>query len=147
MNIDLSKACGYRGAFSSINKRSPSDLNTTASLDHLKKPFLGSQENTITTIANSPNSLHRCFSDPCSEPVANKLVLQSPLDSSKMVETNAVSLPSQPALRRSVSDLSPNKSCSRSSSFKVYIFIVNPNHIVIFDNCKDLRLLVLSFRL
>ncbi|KAB5514858.1 hypothetical protein DKX38_028764 [Salix brachista] len=110
MSIDLSNACGYRGAFSSNN--------TTASLNHLKKPFLGSQENTTTTIANSPNSLHSCFSDPCSKPVANKLALQSPLDSSKMVETNAVSLPSQPALRRSVSDLSPNKSCSRSSSFK-----------------------------
>ncbi|KAG6741116.1 hypothetical protein POTOM_056604 [Populus tomentosa] len=118
MNIDISNACGCHGAFSSNNKRSPSDLNTTPSLNQLKKPFLGSQENTTTTTANYPNSFHRCFSDPCSEPVANQLALQSPLDSSKMVVTNAVSLPSQPALRRSVLDPSPNESCSRSSSFK-----------------------------
>jgi hypothetical protein len=69
--------------------------------------------------------------------VANQLALQSPLDSSKMVGTTAVSLPSQPALRRSVLDPSPNESCSRSSSFKVCLFIVNPNRIVIFDNYKD----------
>ncbi|XP_011017611.1 PREDICTED: uncharacterized protein LOC105120903 [Populus euphratica] len=101
------------------NKRSPSDLNTTPSLNQLKKPFLGYQENTTTTTtSNSPNSFHRCFSDPCSKPVASQLALQSPLDSSKMVGTNAASLPSQPALRRSVSDPSPNESCSRSSSFK-----------------------------
>lgn len=137
MNIDLFNACGYQGALSSNNKRGPSDLNTTPSLNQLKKPFLGSQENTTTTTAIYPNSFHRCFSDPCSEPVANQLALQSPLDSSKMVGTNAVSLPSQPALRRSVLDPSPNESCSRSSSFKVYLFIVNPNRIVIFDNYKD----------
>jgi len=138
MNIDLFNACGCQGAFSSSNKRSPSDLNTTPSLNQLKKPFLGSQENTTTTTtANYPNSFHRCFSDPCSEPVANQLALQSPLDSSKMVGTTAVSLPSQPALRRSVLDPSPNESCSRSSSFKVCLFIVNPNRIVIFDNYKD----------
>ncbi|KAL9339846.1 hypothetical protein Peur_068861 [Populus x canadensis] len=118
MNIDLFNACGCQGAFSSSNKRSPSDLNTTPSLNQLKKPFLGSQENTTTTTANYPNSFHRCFSDPCSKAVANQLALQSPLDSSKMVGTNAVSLSSQPALRRSVLDPSPNESCSRSSSFK-----------------------------
>lgn len=137
MNIDIFNACGCHGAFSSNNKRSPSDHNTTPSLNQLKKPFLGSQENTTTTTATYPNSFHRCFSDPCSEPVANQLALQSPLDSSKMVGTNAVSMPSQPALRRSVLDPSPNESCSRSSSFKVCLYIVNPNLIVIFDNYKD----------
>ncbi|CAK7350769.1 unnamed protein product [Dovyalis caffra] len=121
--------CGCSASPSSNKRRSP-DHNPQDQLTKKPKKLFLEPHETTTTNNNVPNSLpgfsnicqphcspepflRRCISDACSPPALSSLVPQSPPESSKK---GSASLPPKPPLRRSVSDLSPNKSYSRSSS-------------------------------
>ncbi|KAL9392649.1 hypothetical protein Peur_016569 [Populus x canadensis] len=123
--------CGCSASYSSNKRRSPDHNPQDQLTKKPKKLFVEPHETTTTNennnVANSVSGfskilqpicstdpvLRRCLSDPCSPPNVANLVAQSPPGSSKK---GSASLPPKPPLRRSVSDLSPNKSLSRSSS-------------------------------
>ncbi|KAG6778619.1 hypothetical protein POTOM_014957 [Populus tomentosa] len=124
--------CGCSASSSSNKRRSPDHNPQDQLTKKPKKLFVEPHETTTTNDNNNvPNSvsgfskilqpicgtnpvLRRCLSDPYSPPNVANLVAQSPPESSKK---GSASLPPKPPLRRSLSDLSPNKSLSRSSSF------------------------------